>query len=273
MMKESVYRWNSGRAIRLDPGMSLLERIYIWLFGVPILGLRVRARYLLPIIESLQDTGITKVVDAGSGRGLFTFQLASTFPDAEVLGFDINQVQVEKNNQVASLLGLDNCHFVFQDVTKLKAEAEFGLILSTDNLEHLEDDQRQCQVFFSSLKPGGRILFHVPHVTRNLFGWRRTNFMGIEGHVRPGYTIQGLSQMLEETGFEIEDAFYSYTWLETLANDISYLITGGREKRKALYALAFPALMVIALLGRVSKSREGSGVVVLAKKPELKKMG
>ena len=104
-------------------------------------------------------------------------------------------------------------------------------------------------------------------MTRNLFGWHRTNFMGIEGHVRPGYTREGLCSMLREAGFEIEDAFYSYTSLETLANDISYLITGGREKRKALYALAFPGLLLLSQLGRFTRPDPGSGLIVLARKP------
>ena len=38
--------------------------------------------------------------------------------------------------------------------------------------------------------------------------------MGIEGHVRPGYTLKGLTGMLEAAGFQIEEAFYTYNSIE-----------------------------------------------------------
>ncbi len=257
-----------SRPLLEDPALSGLERLYIRLFGVPIQGLRIRARYLLPVLARFRGAGFERVADAGSGRGLFTLHLARLFPDAEVVGMDISQDQVDRNNAVARSLGYENCRFMIQDVTRLDAAANYDFILSTDNLEHLEEDRAQCGIFFRALKPGGRILFHVPHLTRNLFGFKRENFMGIEGHVRPGYTIPGLSAMLRETGFEIEEALHSYTSIETLMNDVSYLITGGHEKRKALYALAFPFLMLFSQLGRFgAPPREGSGVIILARRP------
>ncbi len=256
-----------SRPLLSDPGLKPAERLYVRIFGVPILGLRVRARYLLPVLAGLRGEPFVRIADAGSGRGLFTIHLARLFPDAQVTGMDISQQQIDRNNAVAEQLEVENCRFVYQDVTELEAGSGYDLILSTDNLEHLEDDHRQCRVFYRALAAGGRILFHVPHYTRHLFGWKRTNFMGIEGHVRPGYTRDGLCSMLRDAGFEIEQAFYSYTSIETLVNDISYLITGGREKRKAFYALAFPGLLLLSQLGRLTRPEPGSGLIVLARKP------
>lgn len=252
----------------LDADLSAAERLYIRILGTPILGLRIRSRYLLPVLEDLEALPFRDIADAGSGRGLFTFHLARRFPEARVTGMDIDREQVARNSAIAAELGHDNCRFRVQDVTRLDGGPAFDLILSTDNLEHLEDDRRQCRVFFRALRPGGRILIHTPHETRKVFGFKRQNFMGIEGHVRPGYTVPGLSAMLEEAGFEIERAFHSYGSFETLANDISYLITEGAERRKLLYALAFPGLLLLSQLGRLARPREGSGVVILARKPD-----
>jgi SAM-dependent methyltransferase len=262
-----------GHVLRFDPTLSVAERLYVRLLGVPILGLRIRARYLLPVISRLEGKRFSKIADAGSGRGLFTFYLATRFPDAEVVGMDIDRRQIAVNNSIAARLDQKNCRFLVQDVTELPAEASYGLILSTDNLEHLEDDRAQCAAFYRALAPGGNLLVHVPHLTRNVFGWRRINFMGIEGHVRPGYTKESLTSMLREAGLEIEEAVYSYGSFETLANDLSYLVTGGREKRRHLYALVFPLLLAISQLGRLSTPRQGSGVVVLARRPAASSAG
>ena len=250
----------------LDPALSAVERWYVRVFGPPILGLRIRARYLLPLLETIELPTEALILDAGSGRGCFTFFLARLFPQARVAGLDVADTQIKRNRLISDSLGLKNCHFKREDITRLKNSEEFDFILSTDNLEHLEEDQAQCRVFYEALKPGGWILFHVPHITRNLFGWRRPNFMGIEGHLRPGYTLDGLCTMLREAGFVIDQAFYSYGWVETLVNDISYLITGGREKRKLLFASLFPLLLLLSRLRRISRPRQGSGVVVLARK-------
>lgn len=252
----------------LDTQVSAAEKLYIRIFGTPILGLRIRSRYLLPVLDDMAALPFTDIADAGSGRGLFTFHLARLFPNARVTGMDIDEGQVERNNAISAVLGQQHCSFRLQDVTRLDEGPTFDFILSTDNLEHLEEDREQCGVFFRSLKPGGRILIHTPHETRKVFGLKRQNFMGIEGHVRPGYTVLSLSAMLAEAGFEIERGFHSYGSIETLANDISYLITGGREKRKWLYAAAFPFLLLLSQLGRLSRPRQGSGVVILAKRPE-----
>jgi SAM-dependent methyltransferase len=255
-----------GRELLLDPGLGRLERLYVRLFGVPVLGLRVRAGYVVPLLASLRGRGIGAIADAGCGRGLFTACCARLFPEARVVGFDIDRGQIERDNAAARRAGLANLRFELLDLTELAAEDAFDLVLSVDNLEHLEDDRGQCRRFHRALRPGGRLLVHVPHETRNRFGRRRPNFMAIEGHVRPGYSREGLIAMLEGSGFAVERAGYSYNSLETLANDLSFLLTGGRERRKALYAVAFPFLLALAHLGRGRAPREGSGLFALARK-------
>jgi len=262
-----------GRELLLDPALGPGERLYARLFGVPVLGLRVRAHYLVPEIDALaRRIRPRKVADAGSGRGLLTAHLARAFPEAEVVGFDVDARQVERDNAMVRAAGLANCRFEVRDVTRLEIDEELDLILSTDNLEHLEDDRGQCRIFHRALRPGGWLLVHVPHRTRNLFGWRRENFMEIEGHVRPGYTRGGLTALLEQAGFEVAHTAYSYNSIETLANDLSFLVTGGREKRKLLYALVFPFLLGLAHLGADLGGRghpkEGSGLLALARRPK-----
>ncbi|MFW6012399.1 MAG: SAM-dependent methyltransferase [bacterium] len=258
-----------GRELLLDPALSRLERLYVRLFGVPILGLRVRAGYVVPLLEELQSvrgSSIGAIADAGCGRGLFAAYCARIFPDADIVGFDFDREQVERNRAAARSTGIENLRFEVQDLTELAAEDAFDLVLSVDNLEHLEDDRGQVFRFRRALRPGGWLLVHVPHHTRNLFGWRRRNFMEIEGHVRPGYTRDTLVALLEEAGLEVVRSGYSYNSMETLANDLSFLVTGGRERRKGLYALAFPALLALAHLGGSRPPREGSGLWTLARR-------
>jgi ubiquinone/menaquinone biosynthesis C-methylase UbiE len=255
-----------GSEIALTPGLGAVERWYIKLLGAPILGLRIRARAILPFLREV--IAPDRIADAGSGRGIMTLTCARAFPRAEVIGLDLNEEQCQTNGTVAQRLGVNNVRFVCWDVLRMEELGRFDLILSSDNLEHLQDDLGCAQVFWRTLTPGGHLLVHVPHVTRNLFGWRRTNWMDIEGHVRPGYTRDGLTTLLQRAGFAVVHCVYNYNSVETLANDLSYSITGGRERHKQLYALAFPFLLALAAVGGWYRPRrDGSGLIALARRP------
>jgi ubiquinone/menaquinone biosynthesis C-methylase UbiE len=252
-----------GSEIALTPGLSPLERFYINLFGVPILGLRIRARTILPMLE---HAGTPKrILDAGSGRGIMTMECARRFPQAQVIGADLLADQNEINNMIAKKVGLQNVRFETWNVLDLPASEPFDVVISSDTLEHLEDDLGGVRMLRNSVNPGGYLLVHVPHFTRNLFGWHRQNWMDIEGHVRPGYTRDGLTALLESGGFRVVKCIYNYNSLETLANDISKLITGAKERNRGIYAVFFPILLFIAWIGKLYRPKnDGSGLVALA---------
>lgn len=136
-----------------------------------------------------------------------------------------------------------------------------------DMLEHLDDDLGAVKMFYEALEPGGHLLVHVPHLTRNIFGWKRENWMDIDGHVRAGYTKDELTRLLIGGGLHVKTCIYNYNTMETLANDISKLITGAKERNKGLYALVFPLLLFLSFLGSFYRARKsGSGLVALAVK-------
>ncbi len=252
-----------GSEISLLPGLSPAERLYIRVIGAPILGLRIRARTILPFLDQIPVP--KKVADAGCGRGMITLACARRFPSAEVIGVDLDGKQNEMNHHIALKSGIKNVRFVTMDAMKLKEMGKFDLIISTDMLEHLEDDLGGVRTFREALDPGGHLLVHVPHLTRNVLGWRRENWMDIDGHVRPGYTKDGLTSLLMEGGLAVKTCIYNYNSMETLANDMSKLITGAKEKNKSVYALMFPLLLFLSYAGSFYRSqKDGSGLVAIA---------
>jgi trans-aconitate methyltransferase len=253
-----------GSEIAFTPGLSLLERMYIKLLGVPILGLRVCARTILSFLDKV---GCPKrIADVGSGRGMITLACARKFPKAEVVGIDLDYVQNNNNNEMVKKIGVShNLRFITWDAMKLQEFRKFDLIISTDMLEHLEDDLGGVKMFYEALQPGGYLLIHVPHQTRYTFGWKRENWMDVEGHVRPGYTKEGLIELLSKGGLKVHICTYNYNSLETLANDISKFITGAKQANKGIYAIAFPFLMMMVAVGSLYRSKkDGSGLVALA---------
>ena len=251
-----------GSELALDPALSRFERMYVQCLGAPVSGLRIRLRRVLPATRG----AYRRILDAGCGVGVFTMELAKQHPEAEVLGVDTEPTLVERASHIARRAGLTNCRFDVADVTSLPFREQFDLAVSVDNLEHVENDVAAMANLRDVLMPGGTLVVHVPGYYRRwlLFG-RRVNF-DVPGHVRPGYRAPELTSKLREAGFEVLDHHYTYGALETITNNISYLISGADRRNKPLYAAVFPLLLGVSYFGQFSRPREGAGVLVKARR-------
>jgi SAM-dependent methyltransferase len=230
--------------------------------GVPIIGLRIRLRRL----RRLLPASATAVLDAGCGRGVITRFLAQRYRSAQVDGIDENESGQRINQTIADSLALGNCHFTVADILTYRKPDYYDLIVSIDNLEHLENDMAALANFHISLRESGTLVIHVPHYYRRWPAIRWTVNFDVPGHVRPGYHLSELTERVRRAGFMVEQSGFSYGWLENLINNISYTITGAREKRRLLYAVLFPLLNIFAWLGQWTRPRFGAGVWVVAKK-------
>lgn len=264
-----------GHELIFCPSLSFLERLYIYLFGAPISGLRVRVRRLMPKLEQLiqrltadksRSETILSVIDVGCGTGILSLEIAKRFPQVHVTGMDNCAELIEKGTAIVRKAGIQNCAFQVADTLTLNAKDTFDLAICIDILEHIEDDTKAISMIRQCLKPGGYALFHVPGLYRRwMFFGRKQNF-DVKGHVRPGYTLEDIAAKITREGFAIKEAHYTYGWLETVTNNMSYLITGADHRNKHFYALAFPLLNALAFLGQWSRPTWGAGVVVVAEK-------
>jgi SAM-dependent methyltransferase len=252
-----------GRELSLDPGRSRFERMYANLLGAPANGLRIRLRRVLPAT----DGSYRAILDAGCGSGVFSFELAKRHPEAQVTGVELEPDLVARANEIAKRAGLTNCSFHEGDVTKLDFEDAFDLVVSVDNFEHVEDDIAAMRTLLHALRPGGRLVAHVPGYERRWILLRRRINFDVPGHVRPGYQADQLVGKLEQAGFQVTAHQYTYGAIETLTNNISYLITGADQRRKLRYAAVFPLLLAVSYLGKFSRPRWGAGVLAVARRP------
>ena len=251
-----------GRELIHDESLSKLERLYIWLLGVPINGLRIRARRILPLIAK----GYKHILDAGCGPGIFTFELARRLPGSRVVGIDVDSRLVEKNQRIVEKIKLRNCFFEMEDINTLSIEGRYDLIVCVDNLEHIEDDRKALKNFYRALQYGGDLLLHVPAYWRRWLFFRWPVNFDVDSHFRPGYTQEEIQEKIELAGFKIQKICYTYGWIETVTNNISYLITRARMQNKILYAVVFPFLNILSFFGRNSKPKKGAGILVVARK-------
>lgn len=251
-----------GNELYWDVSLDFLARWYCRFLGVPIIGLRIRLRWL----ERLLPINATRILDAGCGRGVISRILARHYPQASVDAIDLDAGCQARNRQITSRMGLLNCHFLLADLTQFDADGQYDLVVSVDNLEHIKNDVSVLQGFNLAMRKGGVLVVHVPHYYRRwpVFKWVQ-NF-DVPGHVRPGYHLPEIVERVRQAGFIVERSGFSYGFLENLANNLGYAITAAEEKRKLLYAALFPLLNFIAWLGHFGSPAMGAGVWVIARK-------
>ncbi|MBI5509074.1 MAG: class I SAM-dependent methyltransferase [Deltaproteobacteria bacterium] len=257
----------TGREQRFHPDYSRLERLYIAALGVPVVGLRIRARNVLQLIP--RDLRPRRVLDAGSGPGVITFALADRFPDAEVVGVDLDAEAVRASRVIAERAGYQNARFERGDLCALR-DAGFDLVTCVDILEHVEDDDAGVLGLARCLEPGGTLVLHVPSRFRRYPLLAKAENFAVPTHVRPGYDLDEIVHKARRAGLEVVDAGQTYGLCETLANNVSYMVTKAEKKNRELYALLFPWLHGLAWLGRGARPRRlGAGLFVVARKPRF----
>ncbi len=256
-----------GREQRYHPEYSVPERMFISILGIPVVGLRIRARNLLHLLPEIPRAA--DILDAGSGPGVITFLLAAKYPKARIIGIDISSEETKNCRAIAAKGNFENTSFQQADISEIPWQDRFELAVCVDILEHIEDDQSAIYSLCSALIPGGTLILHVPAKFRRYPVFKRTLNFSVPSHVREGYTLDHLETLVEKAELKIMDAGHTFGFMETLANNLGYMITKAEKRNRLLYALAFPFLNVLGWLGQKSHPGQlGAGVYIVAKKSE-----
>ena len=252
-----------GREQIHHPDYSLFEKLYIAIFGMPIIGLRIRARNIFSLIP--KDVNYKNILDAGSGPGVVTFAMARRFPQAQVMGIDLLPKSIASCNRIAEREKMNNITFKCISTDAMPLESKFDLIFCIDILEHIKDDMTTLRRLASLLTPKGVLILHVPALYRRYPIWRKCLNFAVDSHVRTGYERKDIEKKVQDADLQITDSGFTYGFWETLANNLSYMITRAQMKNKAAYALAFPFLLLLSTLGLKARPKTlGAGIYCIA---------
>lgn len=157
-----------------------------------LMGDSVRPIVQKPIVEQFIGSNLHQyALDAGCGRGLYTRILLKRTQRVAALDYSKEHIDALKRR----LGHLPNLSLYVASADNLPFNAEqFDLITHCEVLEHIEDDQKVLSELFRVLKPGGRLIISVPVPPAPIYD---------SEHVREGYTLEQISQLLQNTGFKI----------------------------------------------------------------------
>lgn len=189
----------------------------------------VRWRAIEALLKKKLDGSKIKIADFGCGRGWLSSKL-STF--GEVTGFDVSEKAVENAKQ-----SFPNLKFVCLDASAdihhefLK---NFDLLVSSEVIEHIEDQTSYAKNIFSLLKPNGSFLITTPNGN-----WKEDFYKdGREAWKQPienWLKSTALVKLFKDAGFsDLEYSTFSSEWIFNYRPDIKIKTLSNPILRKAL---------------------------------------
>lgn len=243
--------------------IDAIKKIYILMFGIPEIGFQIRAIHFKKILTTfLLNKNIKDILDAGSGIGAYTFWLGKKFAKAHITGGDIDIQKIHTSKELNKELHIKNVAFTYLDITKIKKNSIYDLIVAIDVLEHIEENELVLNNFYRILRNKGYLYIHVPQPNqKRIFFSSRT--WRHKDHVREGITKNDLEKVLNKLDFKIIVSRETFGFFGKLAWEINHMTL---PKNFALAGIVFPILYILSLLDVLWKNKNGLGVAILAQK-------
>jgi len=235
----------------------------------------IKQRKYAEIAAGLGPTDGLRCLDLGSDNGVVSLLLRRA--GGRWASADLTDEAVD------SIRGLVGSDVHLTDGARLPfAGGEFDRVVIVDMLEHVPDDALFAAELARVTRPGGRLVVNTPHLKRTALR-RLRHALGQtdekHGHLRPGYTPEGLRSLLG-AGFELESHHtYSRFFSEVVDTALNVglgaagkrssakgmVVTGedmGRHRRLfRAYGVVYPALWLVSRLDALVPA---SGYMLLA---------
>lgn len=252
-----------------------LRRIGYYLLGELHIPGRLRIWH---VIGELRRLGLWNrpsltVLDAGGGEGAFAYYLARKFPKWKVVVVDDSEEALGRGREIQRKLGLANLELRQADLTELQERDSYDVVICSDVLEHIENDDRVVGSLARALKPNGVVIITSPSVPQpkhlSLVAWReeRIGFTPEDyGHVRQGYSETRLQELLQKAGLEVNKVRWTFGRFGTLMFDL-FFVTGDSKPNPIVFALLFPFYMALSVLDLWLPSSHGAAILGVGQKP------
>ncbi len=229
------------------------------------------------LVKELKRLGYWKnaplsLLDAGGGEGAFAYYCARRFPQWQVVVADNESDTLNRGHKIKQQLNLDNLDVRFAALLAFNEVDTYDVVICSDVLEHIEDDELVVQNLARSLKPRGVVILtspsipqrkHLPLVARRerQIGFHPSDY----GHVRDGYAKKDMYRMFADANLEVNAIRWTYGRFGTLMFDL-FFITGDSRPNPLVYMALFPLYMGLSVLDVSLPNASGCGILVVGQK-------
>jgi len=221
-----------------------------------------------------------EVLDAGSGFGQYTYFIGSHFKKWTIKAVDVKKEQIDDCSRFFSRINMNHAVFEVADLTTFNENNKYGLVLSVDVMEHIDDDVQVFKNLNKAMKAGAMLLISTPsdqggsdvHHHHDEGYENNGTHSFIDEHVRDGYNMDEIGEKLKNAGFRAIEAKYSYgtpgklSWKLSMKYPIMMLNTSKLFfiLLPVYYILTFPLCLFLNYLDVKIDHKTGTGLIVKA---------
>jgi SAM-dependent methyltransferase len=228
----------------------------------------------LKILRRKFDTGEINIYDAGTGFGQYTYFMSESMKPCKIYSVDVKADWIKDCKDFFERRNITDTSFAVEDLTAIKHQNLFDLILCVDVMEHIEKDKLVFQNFYNALKKDGFLVINSPSV----FGGSDVHKEGEESfigeHARDGYSKEDLEAKLHPFGFRTFESKYTYGFWGDKAwrLGIKYpMMILNFSKLFFLilpfyYLITLPFTFVMMYFDFISDNKVGTGINFIARK-------
>ncbi|RMD86400.1 MAG: SAM-dependent methyltransferase, partial [Candidatus Dadabacteria bacterium] len=194
----------------------------------------IKQRKLSKILKYAGDFKDKVCLDIGSDNGVISLLLrrrGGVWHSADLIEETVKSIESLVGERVFQLKDGEATPY---------PDSYFDLIVVVDYLEHIENDRAFVKEMWRILKDGGAAVFNVPNPKRGVVRWLKEALGqddAAHGHLRSGYTIQDLNNLLAGYFTVVEHEEYSRAFSELADTAITFaldLIKGKRSRKGTL---------------------------------------
>jgi 2-polyprenyl-3-methyl-5-hydroxy-6-metoxy-1,4-benzoquinol methylase len=256
---------------------SLLRRLYDactwpirerWIGSLQAAAV-VRSHYVTSTLRQyIQHDREYDILDAGSGQGApLSLVLARRYSNCRFVAIDLYQ-----QNPSEQHLGLpSNITLIKNDLFKYSANNDYDIIICLDVLEHIDNYEKALNIFNKWLKPGGKLLVHVPSMHKFKYFTSNDKQNALNGtqrlgdyHVRDGYSLENITNDIEKAGFRIISVQYTFSSTTWFFKELFSI--GEKISFPGIGILILPFILLSTKIEIILKPTKGNGIFVVAKK-------
>ena len=163
--------------------------------------------HLSLLLDLVSEGKYNKILDIGTGTGYLAFPLAEKFSTASVVGIDIAEVIVEKNNAIVKEKNIPNLSFqVFDGLKYPFDDSSFDLIVTRYAFHHFPNVTDAIRQMNRILAKGGKVIVSDPMRNEKDDNGIIDDFMRVkkDGHIQ-FYSSNELDELFINNGFTKEN--------------------------------------------------------------------
>lgn len=269
-MKYEPIKKSLGKIISRSP---FLRKILYFLMDLLLLRTWHVKKALRRISRELPEK--TRILDAGSGLGQYTWRMSRMNRNWKIKSVDISPEQTGNSRDFFRKAGLEGrVDFQILDLTCLSDRECYNLILCVDVMEHIRDDMQVFRNFYNAMKPGGFLLVSTPSDRGGSDVHDEDEESFIDEHVRNGYSVDDIKAKLGTAGFNDVVTRYTYgkpgslSWKLSMKYPVRMLNTSYLFfiLLPFYYLIFFPFSLILNTFDLCREHESGTGLLVTARK-------